>query len=200
MKQPIVILSIVASITTGFSQRYAGSNSGTQSYYGFPGLMFSPTDQTNAQVAWNVSYISKPITSKDLTLKPLSFVLENRVRIKTSLNLYEGIVRHIDTTSVQIELESKHTTETLLRENIEKIERRLGKKSMGLKGAAIGFGLGAVFGFGLGYASNPAEDVPQLQMAGTYAFFVGLAGAAVGAITKDESWHEISYEELLLEK
>ncbi|NIW98407.1 MAG: hypothetical protein GWN13_09240 [Phycisphaerae bacterium] len=111
-------------------------------------------------------------------------VPENRVRIKTKSNVYKGNVVYIDNDSLQLKLERKNSTETFLRMNIDKIELTLGKKSTGLKGAGIGFGLGAVFGFGLGYAIEPGDDVPQLQAAGTLALLGGLAGAVIAAIEK----------------
>lgn len=75
MKQTIVILSIVAWLTTGFSQHYAGSSFSTQSYYGFSGLMFIPTAQTQARSGWSMSYIAKPSVGRDLTLEPFSVSL-----------------------------------------------------------------------------------------------------------------------------
>lgn len=75
MKRAIVILSTVTWSTIGLSQQYSGSGFRTQSYYGFSGLMFIPTAQTQVASGWSVSYIAKPSAGRDLTLEPFSVSL-----------------------------------------------------------------------------------------------------------------------------
>jgi hypothetical protein len=125
---------------------------------------------------------------------------ENRFRIEAGSGSYTGRIVYVDGDSLRLELEPNDSLYTFPRKSITRIELSLGKNPSGLKGAGIGFGIGAVFGFGLGYAIDPGEDVPRLQAAGTFAFLGGLAGAAFGAVQKLEAWQELSYEELLADR
>ncbi|MFQ5650243.1 MAG: hypothetical protein ACE5IY_09915 [bacterium] len=81
MKHATVIFLVVMWAPTAFGQQYAGASFRTQSYYGFSGLSFIPTAQTQPPEHVTIAYTAKPATGADLTLQPFSVKLSYGARI-----------------------------------------------------------------------------------------------------------------------
>ena len=72
MKIIIISLIVILLCLNAFSQETVNREPITPSYYGFTGLIFTPTAQTLSKGNWIVAYKTKPGNGDDLTLVPYS--------------------------------------------------------------------------------------------------------------------------------